>query len=97
MKLDKFYIYEGSTPVGIVDNADKMKICDIERLVRALKLCFNRDLVVKPIYAGDFAFDPETGRKLDRIDTFVYPEFKRQNNSNHLGGFGPRPGDSFKH
>jgi len=76
--MNKLYVYKGQKPVGIVENAGNMPIDEINRLARALKLLFDRDIHMKPIYPGDFDFDPETGRKLTRIDTFVYPKIKKE-------------------
>jgi len=73
--FNRFYVYEGNRPVGIIEGADQMLIDDINKLARCLKLCFNRDIHMKPIHPGDFDFDPISGRRLNRIDTFVYPEF----------------------
>ena len=74
-EFNKFYVYEGNRPVGIVENADQMPVNEIDKLARALKLCFDRDIHIRPIHPGDFQFDNLTGKKLDRVDKFVYPEF----------------------
>ena len=76
--MNKFFVYEGQKPVGIIEGADQIEIDDITRLARALKLCFNREIHLKPIRPGDFCFDPLTGRKLNRIEKFEYPEFKKE-------------------
>ena len=77
-EFNKFYVYEGNRPVGIVENADQMPVNEIDKLARALKLCFDRDIHIRPIHPGDFEFDEVTGKKLDRVDTFVYPEIKSE-------------------
>ena len=77
-EFKRFYVYEGSRPVGIIENADQIMIDDITKLSRMLKLMFNRDIHMKPIYPGDFDFDPVSGRKLNRIEKFEYPEIKKE-------------------
>jgi len=74
-EFNKFYVYEGNRPVGIVDGADEMPVNEIDKLARALKLCFDRDIHIRPIHPGDFQFD-ESGRKIDRISKFEYPLIK---------------------
>ena len=65
-EFKRFYVYEGNTPVDIVENADNMSIDDINRLARCLKLLFDRDIHLKPIHPGDFVFNEETGCKLTK-------------------------------
>ena len=73
--MDKFFIYQGETPVGIVDNADKMTVGQITRQYEELKAA-GRTMHLKPIRKGDFDFDPISGQKLIRITKFEYPNFE---------------------
>ena len=75
-KFNKFYVYERNRPVGIVENADQMHIDDITKLSTALKKCFDRDIHIRPIHPGDFNFDNLTGKKIDNITKFIYPEME---------------------
>ena len=72
--MDKFFIYEGQKPVAIRDNADLMTSEQIDSLYQYTKE-LGRTIHIRPIRPGDFEFDPVSGRRLNRIDTFVYPEF----------------------
>jgi len=72
--MDKFYVYEGNRPVGIRDNADKMTAEQIDSFYQHMQR-IGRTIHIRPIHPMDFQFD-ESGRKLDRVDTFVYPLIK---------------------
>jgi len=73
--MDKFYIYKGKTPVSIVDNADQMGIDQINRLSDILTER-GHTIYMQPLSPYDFNFDEITGQKLNRIETFIYPEFQ---------------------
>ena len=76
-EFKRFYVYEGSRPVGIHEGADQMTVDKINRLATYHKKR-GQYMLLTPIRPGDFDFDPVSGRKLARIDNYVYPEFKKE-------------------